>query len=73
MINYNGSGGNMKRFNNEEISKAIRMTLASVSMEEDFCLNHVEERTLEQKAVSKVMVLKKGGVKNGSENTKRNR
>ena len=72
MVNSNSSGGSMRRFNNEEISKAIRMALANVSMEEDFCLNRVEQRDLQQTTAYKVLVFKKGGLKNGSENTQRN-
>jgi hypothetical protein len=41
-------------------------------MEEDFCLTKVEQNDLQKKSDCKVLVFKKGGLKNGSENTQRN-
>lgn len=62
----------MRTFNNEEISKAIRMALASVCMEEDFCLKEIKQSNLQNDSAYKVLVLKKGGLNNGSELIKRN-
>ena len=70
MINYNSSGGSMKAFNSEEVSKAIRMTLASVSMEEDFCLKENDYQEKQSISVNKVLNLQKGGLKTVRSNTK---
>ena len=72
MIDYNSSGGSMRTFNNEQISKAIRMSLANVCMEEDFSLKEIDKNNLQNNSTCKVLVLQKGGTKNGSENIKRN-
>jgi len=72
MINYNSSGDSMRALKEEVLLKAIRMSIASVSMEEDFCLQEVQQINPQNDFICKVLVLQKGGNKNGCENTKRN-
>lgn len=70
MIKYNSSGGIMKKFNNKDLEKAIKMTIANLAMEDDFVLKNDFYNT-KNVDKPKTLVLREGGNSNVRKNTQR--